>query len=283
MLNIPAPRPRIRAASASIDTIETFCPMFPRAFVGDVESIVGRRPEVRRGDHGGFRIGINRPPAQVLPVIRQHVEDRENRAVVRRVDLAYDLTTDDPDGLAAWLDHRLVLKWRSPSARKVVYRTTIYWCDKTKARNIALYQKRSDVIRLELRFFRAATVRRAGLHDLDRLPTINPKELFDHNVRAWRLSEKYAIKVMRNAVKDDIKRSRGKNGSRFLDAYRSTIAKRVRSILLRIDGQMLGRSASEDVDLELLHIPEELTWPSLRALDNSEEIAGVGLYHGGMP
>jgi hypothetical protein len=59
------------------------------------------------------------------------------------------------------------------------------------------------VVRLELRFYRAQTVRRANLDDLVKLRSINPKKVFEHNIKARRLTEKYKIKATRKAVKED--------------------------------------------------------------------------------
>ena len=148
---------------------------------------------------------------------------------------------------------------------------TIYWCDKHRGRNIALYRKRDRVVRLELRFYRAQTVKRAGLHDLVKLPSINPKKVFEHNIKARRLTKKYKINAMRKAVKEDrikaLKNPRSSNCI-FSDQYRSKIGKRTYNILSRIDGQRLGIKRRGDVSLDFLMIPNQLTWPALKSKGN---------------
>lgn len=267
--NIPGPSsPATIPSRASVDTIEVFARHLPRGFRRRVEAILGRRVMIDpRRNAAGYRVGylvaINQPPAQILATLNALISDRACRAVISRLDTAFDFTTDDPDALIAWLDQHIVLKWRSPKAHKTIFGTTVYWCDKHKGRNIAVYRKRPGVVRLELRFFRARTVERSGLSDLSRLPSINPKKVFDRHIKGRRLTEKYLIKVMRKVVSDDIEWAR-KNPTKqngFIDHYRSRIANHAASIMRRIDGQGLGVNASENLSLSFLRIPDRLEWP----------------------
>jgi hypothetical protein len=122
---------------------------------------------------------------------------------VKRTDFEMD-TEGEAELLGGWIDHHVVLKWRSSKTRKTEYRTTTYWCDARKGRNLVRYQKRQRqrrrVVRLEMRFYRAASVRRAGLSDLSELPHINLQHLFDHHVKAMRFTDRFKIKMMREAA-----------------------------------------------------------------------------------
>jgi hypothetical protein len=268
MPNIPAAAPEIKAARTSVDTIEVFAQRLPLGFRRQVEAILQRRVQIKRCRHG-FLVPINRPPAQVLPILNWLIKNRHFGACASRVDVAYDFDMEGPDeadALTEWIDHIVVLKWRSSRTHKTNYGTTVYWADKHKGRNIAVYRKGFNTIRLELRFFRAATVRRAGLDDLSKLPQINPKELFDHHVKGRHLTKTYKIKAMRKAVKEDKERATKNpmvNASNFTDIYRSRIAMRIQNLLNRIDGQSLGSRGIEDVSLECLRIPVLLTRPAL--------------------
>lgn len=269
MLIIPAPRPRIRAASASVDTIEVFARHLPRGLRRAIEAIIGRRaqitPRIVRGRVIGHRIAVNRPPLAVLPVLADLVSDRALHAVVSRIDVAYDFATDDPSGLMAWLVEYIVLKWRSRRASMWRVKTTTYWCDRHKGRNVAVYHKRRHVVRFELRFLRAAAVRRAELDDLFQLPEIDPEVLFRHHVKACNLSERRVRRIVRRTVAGERTASAKslRRRSEFVDAYRSRIAERVRGFFVRFEeDQRLVAFAGEDVNLDHLRVPCELTWPS---------------------
>jgi len=255
-----APPPRPLRTIASIDTVEIFARWLPKGFRRQIECAVGKRVRIEPClDRGGLVVGervcANRPPAAVLPLLDALVKNRCYSACETRIDLAYDFEMETPeaaDTLMAWIDHHIVLKWRSSMTGKMEYGGTIYWCDKARGRNIALYRKGDRVVRLELRFYRAQAVRRAGLDDLVKLPLINPKKVFEHNIKARRLTERYKINAMRKAVKEDrinTLKNPGSSNCIFNDQYRSKIGKRTYNILSRIDGQRLGIKGREDVSL----------------------------------
>lgn len=283
--NIPTPAasPNPIRTVASIDTIEVFARWLPRGFRREVEAVTGERLMIERLRYG-LMVKINRPPANVLPILDRLIKDRRYGACASRVDIANDLTVENVDAadqLTEWIDRHVVLKWRSPKTRKMEYGGTIYWCDKHKGRNIALYRKGDHVIRLELRFYRAQTLKRADLRDISDLPLINPKKLFDHHIKGRRLSEKFKINAMRRSVREDRARAqRNPVRSKFTDSYRANIGKRVAGLLGRIDGQSLGIKGKEDVSLEFLRIPHHLTWPALRTKGKLDGSGGGGGYYG---
>lgn len=276
--------PEITSARASKDTIEVFAQRLPRGFRRNVEAIL-QRPMRTKPCRYGPLVQINRPPLQVLPILDWLIKSRQFGACVSRVDFAYDFDTqgpDEADALTEWIDHNVILKWRSRRTHKTASysiddggneygRPTNYWCDKHKGRNIALYRKRLNTVRLELRFYRAATVKRLGLNDLFEIPQINPKRLFDHHIKGRRLKESYKLKIVRRIIKEDREREikiPTRSTSNFMDIYRSRIAAQAYSIVDRICGQNLGRNGIEDVSLDFLGIPECLTWPALISKEN---------------
>ncbi len=282
--------------TASVDTIELFLRIPPRGLRSRIERVIGRRCQIeelvdRTGHRQGVRVIFNKPTLDVLAIIAE-INRAERQSAISRVDFAFDFYVegaDEEDALADWIDQYVVLKWRSARTRKIYYGTTVYWCDGHKGRNLVLYRKRPGVVRMEMRFYRAASVRRAGLNDLAELPTINPQRLFDHHVNAMRFTERYKVKVMREAVAQDrnrtattVERRRSKRTQQFVDRYRASIPRRARYVLEQVDAQNIGgRRGTEKVSLDFLGIPDCLTWPPLKTKRNSKEIAKVGGYYGG--
>ena len=193
-----------RAITAKNDTIELFFRRPPAGLRKTLEACLGRRVEIKdcldgTGYYQGARAIVNRPIVAVLPILsryRQHVPG----CTTFRVDVAADLEMPDEPSAEAmhdWLDRHLILKWRSGQTRKVrVDDTTIYWADHRRARNLVLYPKAGNTLRLELRFLNTAAVRRAGLDDLTQLAQLDPAALFAHHVKAVQLLPAYVAKVL---------------------------------------------------------------------------------------
>jgi Phage replication protein CRI len=237
MANIPCDPLK---SQATIDTVELFM-RATRGLRGSIERATGRSAQIKDCGRWGVRVIFNRPTATCLTCIAD-IMRRERHCTICRVDVAVDLhvnSEDEADALTDWLDRHLVLRWRSSKTRKLVIDTTVYWCDQTKGRNIAVYRKHRQTVRLELRFYRAASVRRAGLDDPTALACINPKRLIDHHLTARRLTERHKRKVMRRA------------GS-------ARMARRARHILDLIDAQNIGRCGTETVSLDFLRVPEQV-------------------------
>ena len=108
-------------------------------------------------------------------------EDRLGCCVIR-VDIAFDFvmnSEEEANALMDWIDHHLRLRWRPSRSRKRWIDSaeerrmgrpcrpgrTIYWADKRGRRNLILYNKSRNVLRLEMKFFSTASVRRANLAD----------------------------------------------------------------------------------------------------------------------
>ena len=262
----PAAPAEPAATAASIDTVEVFALWLPRGFRRQVEEITGERLMIiprRRG----LIVPINRPPLEVLPILDNLIKDRRHGACSSRVDVAYDFLMESvaaADQLTCWIDHYVILKWRSRLTRKWEDEGTIYWCDRHKGRNIALYRKPGNVVRLELRFFRAQTVKTHGLSDVTKLPSVDPKVLFEHHVGGRQLSEKWKAGIIRRAVSEDARRHlKNPTSGKHADRYRSEIAKRINDTLDRAYYvyELHRQWPRERVDLGFLGIPDQLTLP----------------------
>ena len=265
----------------SIDTIELFIRWAPKGLRTRIEAALGRRIEIKpcldaTGYRHGVRAIINRPSRRVLTVASQLL--KENRsACVFRVDVAVDfetVTERSADALESFLDTHLVLKWRPAASTKLSVRSTVYWANGCRSRNLTMYYKRARTIRLELRFLNSRSVRRAKLANPATLARLNPRKLLAHNLKLVALTERQISNMKRRAVSKDRKRhiqkradaSRSGNSELFLDRYRSGIAGCVETLLRRINMQE-GRSSFRTTSLDsvpigaLLNIPDFLSWP----------------------
>ena len=295
--NIAAVPPEIKplASRASVDTIEVFLGRPPAGLRRRIERATGQCAQIkdcvdRTGHWQGARVIFNRPTPACLAVIAD-ISRVERQSTICRVDVAVDFRVNsesDVDALADWIDHHVVLKWRSSRTRKRVVKSTVYWCDARKGRNIALYRKRDCVVRMELRLFSTASVRRAGLDDLTKLVSINPQGLFNHHVKARRFTERFKIKAIREAVKQERKRAaaiknrRNKQTQQFVDRYRSRIRQRVRHVLNQIDAQSMGRRGTENINLDFLeHGPVNLSQRRRQARSAPSPRLGEGWGEGG--
>ncbi len=259
-------------AAASIDTIELSVRRPPHGFGSFLREAFGRRIEVKeirdRTDHfRGMRVPVNRPTRADAEVAARILSDKRLGALISRVDIAVDFRAES-DGEAAdlidWLDRHLVLKWRPAKSQKVRVGETTYWTDKRRARNLVTYRKSDRIVRLELRFQNARSVRGAGLDEPEKLTTASPSELIAHNVKAERMTERRIRKVTRDVYQAELKRHRrrkSRSHHAVADQYRSRIPNRVRSILGRADAQSIKRgSGMETVGTDWLGIPDHVTW-----------------------
>jgi hypothetical protein len=160
---------------ASIDTIELFFKRPPEGLRTRLEAAHGRRIKIEdcfdrtTGEVWGVRAIINRPNRWVIMIARELLQANRS-ACIHRVDIAFDFDTSSEESagmLAKVLDRHLILKWRSPKATKRRDDTTVYWVDvkrkRRRRRNLVIYDKGPQTIRLELRFYGSQAVRRAGL------------------------------------------------------------------------------------------------------------------------
>ncbi len=259
---------RPAATVITVDTAEVFLRRPYAGLRGQVEAATGERPHIedvvdRTKCWRGARLIVNRPNRRALSLMSGLIGDRRLGCCISRVDIAVDFSMDGDEGadaLFGWFDRHVILKWRSPRSRKKCMDGTVYWADKCRARNLVVYMKAINVIRLELRFFNARAVRRAGLNKLETLESVNMKKLIGHNLKAERFTERHILNVVRRTFKQDMVRHQGNQGRRYhdvTDLYRSRIPARVRSTLTeRADMQeMRAGRGTENVDMSWLGVP----------------------------
>jgi hypothetical protein len=268
----------------SIDTIELFFPKPPKGLRTSLQAALGRRIEIKycwdaTGDKKAVRAIINRPNQRVLAIADELLKAHKS-ARLSRVDIAVDFQTSSADStwtLFKLLDQHLILKWRSPKARKRRFDTTVYWGGKGWwKRNLVIYDNKraARTIRLELRFFGSQSVRRAGLADPAGLLQLNPRSKLEHNIIFASLTDNYIQKVIRRTVSAERKRHMKERSLRrrtptaelVVDRCRSSTARRAEYALRRVDMQGLRSATRSRNSLKiplghLLNIPEFLSWP----------------------
>ena len=272
------------STKVSIDTIELFFPKPPEGLRTHLEAALGRRIQIedcfdrKTGEVWGVRAIVNRPNPSVIMLASELLEANKS-ACVHRVDIAVDFQCSSED--LAWtlfwlLEPHLVLKWRSRRATKERVETTIYWGKGRRNRNLVVYMKKVDTIRLELRFHGSRVVRRAGLANPAKLLGLNPRSKLEHNITLASLTDRFIQKAVRRAVskererhmKDRSVRRRSPRTQLFVDRYRSSLARRVEYSLRRADMQRLSsalraRGTHKIPVGHLLNIPECLSWPDV--------------------
>lgn len=259
-----APNPS--ATIASIDTIEVYVPR-PRPGLREmIESATRKRAHIVECKDGhGIRAIFNRPEKSTLDFVEKLIASKYN--VISRVHIAVDFHMVDAsaaDALTAWIDKHFVLKWRSTRSAKMRIENTIYWGDGKRARNLVAYRNRrsSHIVRLELRFVGAHSVRRAGMTTTEKLRAINPSQILSHNITAKMpmLSDRYVKKVMRATYREASKKGRSSYDP-LADQYRSRIPHRVKSILSRLDAQSLTKKTrTKAISTDWLAIPDQVAW-----------------------
>ncbi len=265
---------------ASLDTVEIFYHRPPKGVRIRLQAAQGRRIAIKdcrdkTGMRQGVRIVLNRPTKAALEEVGAVLRDFPS-GCIRRCDLAFDFHSapDVSEKLATLIDEHLILKWRARRAIKVRIDTTTYWAMKCRGRNVAQYRKKDDVLRVELRFLNAASVKRAGLADPSLLAALNPAILADRNFRLRILKQAWVEKCVRRAVNRDrinhLNKRLISNAARgrthpIHDRYRARIPVRIRHLLSKIDMQNFVTTKTvrftDIVPLSVLRIPVSLAWP----------------------
>lgn len=242
--NIHRPKGGIKPATCHpyLDTVEVF---FPCTLTQEQYRALKRIGWVkecrdRRNRLWGYRLIRNQPDVQTLLRL-DHAASRY-RGVLCRFDLAVDL----PGFLRERIVRTALLRWAHGPMRD--YNETIYWVQWPKgkrrpSRNLVLYEDECnritgelDCTHLELRFLRAAVIRRQGIHRVRDLININPSALLEKHVRWSDDADRHVSEVVRRAVKADCEKYRGRKTSALMDRYRADRHRRVRSIYIAADG-----------------------------------------------
>jgi hypothetical protein len=213
----------------------------------------------------GYRLIRNRPNRRAL--LRLDRIARKYRGIIFRFDIAFDFVGDNRDYIHSLLLRHIILRWRIKGKMFDFGSGSVRWCPNGRPRNLFLYD-RGDRTRLELRFFRAGTVRRQGVRCVQDLMNINPQALFEKHLK-WsdvtNIAERFIQKIMRNEVDRDRARYAGKEISISKDQYRASLHRRVRRLLLTLGydrAQVIRDTVSHRVrKMEPpLNIPTQLTW-----------------------
>jgi hypothetical protein len=187
----------------------------------------------------------------------------------------------DQNGTVKWMSRRATKKWVSWGDKKRQVKQgdgrfpwSVYWGQEMSSRVAVLYQKRTGVIRSELRFQGAGSVKRLmkwlGANTFEDMVDLNPRELFDHHFRLVSCKEGYIKQAVRWTVKQDrlkhlSRQSRSENA--FVDRYRANIEQHVRGIYANMDMHGFKRWVRnpsrliEGLEVDWWEIPSRLVWP----------------------
>ncbi len=288
----PAPPAKPLATAASPDTVGVFMRWPPSGLRRLLTATATAELDVQiRGcPGGGIRAEVNRPNTAVIELMRRLAGDRRLICCVSRVDIAVDFIMRDKDearALAEWLVRQIILKWRSKRGRKR-YPTVeqeqrgafwVLWTGGHKPRDLCVYLKPGNVVRMELRFQKAAAVRRAGLDKLEELENLDVQKLIGRNITAARLTERRITSIIRKTHKDDMIRHRAskrRGDHPVTDQYRARIPARVRRMLSQLDMQEARpRTGTEKIEMDWLSIPMRVSIPEKEMEKASKGGAGL--------
>jgi hypothetical protein len=222
----------------------------------------------------GYRAGRNQPDKTFLLRLAPLVQ--ECGAVLCRLDIALDC--DAVPMLGNTILQQAVLNWRRQGPMQNFENGNVNWVwyaesGRRPNRNLSLYTDRPnrftgelDCVHLELRFLRADIIRKQDIHSIHDLLALNPKDLFDKHLRWSADGQEFEVRAMKQAVLEDRAYYRGKETGPFIDQYRASIPRRVRSAMHRVgsDRSQVFKDAHPRYRLNTvtapLHIPTTLTW-----------------------
>ena len=294
MAIIPPPVPPAKplATVATPDTVGVFMRWPPRGLrrLLMAAATAERDVQIRGCPGGGVRAEVNRPNTAVIELMRRLTGERQLICCVKRVDIAVDFRMRDEEearALAGWLVRQIKLKWRSKRGRKRYLREEdqrrgafwVLWTGGHKPRDLCVYVKPGNVVRMELRFQKAAAVRRAGLDKLEELENLDVRKLIGRNITAEKLTERRITSIIRKTHKDDMMRHRAskrRGDHPVTDQYRARIPARVRRMLSQLDMQEARPSTgTEKIELDWLSIPTRVTIPERDVEEASKGGAGL--------
>ncbi len=280
MAIIPPPVPPAKplATVATPDTVGVFMRWPPRGLrrLLMAAATAERDVQIRRCPGGGIRAEVNRANTAVILLMRRLAGDRRLISCVSRVDIAVDFRMRDEDEARAlfdWLTRRAKLKWRSKRGRKQYPREIdqrrgalwVLWTGRHRPRDLCVYVKPGNVVRMELRFQKAAAVRRAGLDKLEELENLDVRKLIGRNIKTEKLTERRITSIIRKTHKEDMIRHRAskrRGDHPVTDQYRARIRARVRRMLSQLDMQEARpRTGTEKIEMDWLSIPMRVTIP----------------------
>jgi hypothetical protein len=238
---------------AYIDTIECF---FPCERYGDRRALppgaaralarIGRviPCTTRKGFRIGYRLAVNHPRALTLQRL-ERVAQRYG-GILCRVDVAVDIqmaTAADAEWMKDWIVRHAVLRWRRRGPMLDID-GTICWVkwkrgQRRYPRNIVIYADKHNRItgelnclHMELRFLKAASIKRQQIRNVSDLMAIDPNVLFQKHVKWSNAGDNYVSNAMRKAVTADRQRQLPHHHP-YTDLYRAHLHEKVKSILHR--------------------------------------------------
>ena len=300
MKNVSAGLAEFNSATvnAYIDTIELFFPRRSRPKLPYWVTVKLEECPDQNGNVWGYRAYFNQPDRHTI--VRLDRVARECDGIVCRFDLAIDIQPHSPER-AGEIKRRIlrtaVLRWR-----KVGYMLDfengncwVQWRkgEKRYSRNLELYADRHnrftgevDCVHLELRFLRANTIRKQGIHSPRDLLQLNPKELFDKHVAFSKAGEEHVRDIVRRHVKEDREKYKGRTTSAFLDQYRASIHRKIKRALIRLqlDRAQIIRDRMGKITKvipRLFELPCTLVWDwgAMKTFDNFEKDDEVCIEH----
>ena len=266
-------------AISYIDTIELFFRYLAKGMRAEIEAVYGRSLwatpcKDRIGNVVGYRLGLHQPNMAVLPVLENF--QRLHSGTLCRLDIPVDLTTHS----SAWIAQRCLLRWKR-SGPLHDEENALYWIEQLSRsrrsnRDLVLYDDKLSKItgapctHLELRFFGTSSVRRQGFERATDLIEINPRLIFQHHIKLVEFDpEAFKQSQVRAAIERDVAFYRGKETSSFIDKYRASIPRRVRSIVQRVfqDRVQQVKNVNSDyvrrlkpIEIDILNLPDRLSW-----------------------
>jgi hypothetical protein len=270
----------LTTAVAYIDTIELFFRYLAKGMRREIEPVYGRSLwavpcKDRLNNSVGYRIGLHQPNIAVLPVLEQF--QRRDRGKLCRVDIAVDLTTQS----SAWIAQHCLLRWRR-SGPMHDEENALYWIEqhsrsRRSTRDLILYADKpskitgQDCTHLELRFYSTPAIRKQGFEKITDLIGINPHLLFQRHIKLVEFDpEALKQSQVRAAIERDKAFYRDKETSPFIDKYRASIPRRVRSLVEHAYQDRVQQFKNADPDyvnrlksipIDVLNLPNRLSWP----------------------
>lgn len=208
---------------------------------------------------------------RLLQAIKDH-----HKGVLCRLDVSVDYLTSDPDQLFALAEdvrRCALLRWRPKGWMSDEGGTTrwVYFAGRRRPnRNFLLYADRpsktggtANVLHLELRFLRAAVIRRGGYEDPASLIGLDPSVPFSTNIK---LVDFDPLPRLSKKVRKTVQYYRRDPASEFSENYYETIPDRVEKLWARLDMhraqgyQNIFRDAFSGTPGFSLPVPEKLTF-----------------------
>ncbi len=263
---------------ASIDTIEVFVPPNVSAEQRRAFDRYGHfKPCGAKNQLFGYRLIVNRPDLKTLQILDRLAD--ETGSVICRFDICLDIQPFDgatAEQLIVWITSAAILKWRRRGPMQDYENGAVYWQMKRRKRpnrNLVVYKDEVNrvtgelnCVHLELRFFRADTIRRQGVERITDLINLNPSELFSKHLKFTDIGTAHVQRVQRQAVKEDREQYRQKDTTEFTDQYRASISRRVRGFMHRFgyDRSQHVRDNFQNRKISTIEplfvIPHELSW-----------------------